>query len=209
MALTPQGFGELISVSRETLTRLELHAALLQKWQKAINLVSNDSLDYLWQRHMVDSAQLADLIPSDRPINILDMGSGAGFPGMVLAILASDHGRQWTVHLAESDSRKVAFLATVARETATQVTIHNKRLENLTQISADVVTARAFAPLDRLLGHAIQFLAPGGECLCLKGVGAEDELTAAHKTWKMKVNHLPSRSGPTGVILRIRELSRV
>ena len=94
MALTPHGFGELISVSRETLTRLELHAALLQKWQKAINLVSNDSLDYLWQRHMVDSAQLADLIPSDRPINILDMGSGAGFPGMVLAILASDHGRQ-------------------------------------------------------------------------------------------------------------------
>lgn len=209
MALTPQGFGELISVSRETLDRLEVYAELLRKWQKTINLVSNESLKDLWQRHILDSAQLAELIPSHRPITILDMGSGAGFPGLVLAILASDQDRQWTVHLAESDSRKVAFLSTVARETATRVTIHNQRLENMSPVSADVVTARAFAPLDRLLGHAIHFLAPGGECLCLKGVGAEDELTAARKTWKMTVNHLPSRSGPTGVILRIRELSRV
>lgn len=209
MALTPQGFAELIAVSRETLNRLELYASLLQKWQKAINLVSPDSLGDLWQRHMLDSAQLADLIPAGQAITILDMGSGAGFPGLVLAIMAADQGRQWSVHLVESDSRKAAFLATVARETATQVTIHNKRLENLIQISADVVTARAFAPLDRLLDHAVRFVAPGGECLCLKGVGAEDELTAALKTWKMTVNRLPSRSGPTGVILRIREISRV
>lgn len=209
MALTPQGFAELMAVSRETLGRLELYAGLLEKWQKAINLVSQDSLDDLWQRHMLDSAQLADLIPAGQPLTILDMGSGAGFPGLVLGIMAADHGRQWSMHLVESDSRKAAFLATVARETGTQVTIHNERLENLTQISANVVTARAFAPLDRLLAHAIRFLAPGSECLCLKGVGAEDELTAALKTWKMTVNRLPSRSGPTGVILRIREISRV
>jgi len=209
MALTPQGFAELISVSRETMERLESYAQLLKKWQKTINLVSQDSLDDLWQRHMLDSAQLADLIPAGRPITILDMGSGAGFPGLVLAILASEQDRQWSVHLVESDSRKAAFLSTVARETGTQVSIHNKRLENLTQISANVVTARAFAPLDRLLDYATRFLAPGGECLSLKGVGVEDELTAARKTWKMTVNRLPSRSGPTGVILRIREISRV
>lgn len=189
--------------------RLETYVQLLQKWQKTINLVSRDSLDDLWQRHILDSAQLAELIPAGRPITILDMGSGAGFPGLVLAILASEQGRQWTVHLVESDSRKAAFLATVARETGTALKIHNKRLENLAPLMADVVTARALAPLDKLLEYATRFLAPDGKCLCLKGVGAEDELTAASKTWKMAVDRLPSRSGSTGVILRIREISRV
>jgi 16S rRNA (guanine527-N7)-methyltransferase len=210
--LTPEGFAQEVHVSRETLTRLQIYAGLLRKWQPTINLVSRDSLADLWRRHFLDSAQLAELIPADlipagRPLTILDMGSGAGFPGLVLAILGME-GRSWLVHLVESDSRKAAFLATVARETGAPVQIHNKRLEDLAPIRADIVTARALAPLDKLVDYAMPFLVPGGHGLFLKGVGAEDELTAAGKTWTMTVDRLPSRSGPTGVVLRVGEISR-
>lgn len=207
--LTAEAFARQVHVSRETLGRLQTYVELLQKWQPTINLVSRDSLADVWQRHILDSAQLAELIPADRPITILDMGSGAGFPGLVLAILGFEQGRQWTVHLVESDSRKAAFLATVARETGAPATVHNKRLENMPPITADVVTARALAPLEKLVDYAVPFLAAGGQCLFLKGVGTEDELTVASKTWKMVVNRLPSRSGPTGVVLRVRDISRV
>ena len=207
--LTADAFASQVHVSRETMARLQSYVELLEKWQPTINLVSRDSLTDLWRRHMLDSAQLADLIPADRPVTIVDMGSGAGFPGLVLAILGLEQGRHWTVHLVESDSRKAAFLATVARETGAPVTVHNKRLENLPPIAADVVTARALAPLDKLVDYAVPFLAPGGVCLFLKGVGTEDELTAAGKTWNMVSDRLPSRSGPTGVVLRVRDISRV
>lgn len=206
--LSAEAFASEAHVSRETLERLQIYVQLLRKWQPTINLVSHDSLTDLWRRHMLDSAQLAQLIPSDRPVTILDMGSGAGFPGLVLAILGLD-GRHWTVHLVESDSRKAAFLATVARETGAPATVHNKRLENMPPILADVVTARALAPMDKLVDYAEPFLAPGGQCLFLKGVGTEDELTVAGKTWKMTTIRLPSRSGPTGVVLRVRDISRV
>ena len=207
--LSAQDFARIMPVSRETMGRLESYSQLLHKWQKTINLVSRDSLADLWRRHVLDSAQLAELIPADRPITILDMGSGAGFPGLILAILALEQGRDWTVQLVESDSRKAAFLATVARETGIHTVIHNKRIENLDAIQADVITARALASIDNLIGYAVRFLAPDGQCLWLKGLGAEDELTAANKTWKMAVARIPSRSGSTGVILRIRDISRV
>lgn len=207
--LTAETFASHVHVSRETLGRLETYVQLLQKWQPTINLVSRDSLADIWSRHILDSAQLAELVPADRRITILDMGSGAGFPGLVLAILALEQGRQWTVHLVESDSRKAAFLATVARETGVPAVVHNKRLENMPPIGADVVTARALAPLEKLVDYAAPFLVSGGECLFLKGIGTEDELTVAAKTWKMVAIRLPSRSGPTGVVLRVRDISRV
>lgn len=207
--LTPDGFAALISVSRETLERLETYAAFLTKWQKTINLVSRDSLVDLWRRHFLDSAQLAQFIPSDRPVTILDMGSGAGFPGLVLAILALEKGRSWTVHLVESDSRKAAFLATVARKTGATPVIHNRRIEQLSPFPVDIVTARALAPLVDLLEYAAPFLKSDTQCLFLKGVAAEDELTAAAKTWKMTTDRRPSRSGPTGVVLRLGDISRV
>jgi 16S rRNA (guanine527-N7)-methyltransferase len=207
--LAAEAFAEQLHVSRETMTRLASYAQLLQKWNPAINLVSRDSLVDLWRRHFLDSAQLADLMPADRPITILDMGSGAGFPGLVLAILGFEQGRQWSVHLAESDSRKATFLSTIAREVRVGVQVHKERLENLAPFAADVVTARALAPLDKLVDYAVPFLKSNGQCLFLKGVGAEDELTAARKTWRMTADRLPSRSGPTGVVLRLREISRV
>jgi 16S rRNA (guanine527-N7)-methyltransferase len=209
--LSAEAFAELLYVSRETIERLQIYVELLRKWQSTINLVSRDSLADVWRRHMLDSAQLAELIPADsaRATTILDMGSGAGFPGLVLAILGLEPERQWAVHLVESDSRKVAFLATVAREAGVAVTLHNKRLENTPPIAAEIVTARALAPLEKLVDYADRFLISGGQCLFLKGVTAEDELTTARKTWKMAIDRLPSRSGPTGVVLRVRDISRV
>lgn len=195
------------------MARLQTYAALLAKWQPAINLVGKDTLPDLWRRHMLDSAQLAAHIPAARPdgspLTLVDLGSGAGFPGLVLAIMASDAARQWHVHLVESDMRKCAFLSTVARETRTDVKIHTARIEKLAAFSADLVTARALAPLESLLAYAEPFLMPSSHCLFLKGAAAVDELTAAAKSWKMTVEQLPSRSGPAGNLLHIRDISRV
>ncbi|MFN4283639.1 MAG: 16S rRNA (guanine(527)-N(7))-methyltransferase RsmG [Alphaproteobacteria bacterium] len=213
---TPLGaerFFELGNVSRETFARLQTYAALLEKWQGAINLVGRDTLPDLWRRHILDSAQVAALIAAKgkdgAPLTILDFGSGAGFPGLVLAIMAADDGRDWRVHLVESDTRKCAFLSTVARETKTEVKIHSARIEKLPPFRADVVTARALAPLAILLEYAESFLQQGSECVFLKGANAADELTEAHKSWKMQVEQHPSRSGPAGCLLHIREISRV
>ncbi len=211
--LTAELFAQSGIVSRETFARLELYAALLAKWQPAINLVGRDTLADLWRRHMLDSAQLAEHIPPAKadgaPLTVIDLGSGAGFPGLVLAIMARDAGRNWQVHLVESDARKCAFLATVARETKTEVKIHTARIEKLKPYPADIVTARALAPLDKLLYYAEPYLAEGTECLFLKGTAAADELTTARQSWNIMVEHFPSRSGPAGSLLRIRDISRV
>jgi 16S rRNA (guanine527-N7)-methyltransferase len=195
------------------MARLEIYAALLAKWQPAINLVGRETLPDLWSRHMLDSAQLAEYMPATgsdgAALTIVDLGSGAGFPGLVLAIMANDAGRRWQIHLVESDARKCAFLSTVARETKTDVKIHTARIEKLAPFPADIVTARALAPLDSLLDYADPFLMPSSHCLFLKGATAADELTAAAKSWKMAVEQLPSRSGPAGNLLRIRDISRV
>lgn len=195
------------------MVRLEIYAALLVKWQRAINLVGSETLPDLWRRHMLDSAQLADHIaaarPDGQPLTLVDLGSGAGFPGLVLAIMANDAGRRWQVHLVESDARKCAFLSTVARETKTEVKIYPARIEKLTPFAADIVTARALASLESLLDYAEPFMMPESHCLFLKGATAADELTAAAKSWKMTVEQLPSRSGTAGNLLHIRDISRV
>lgn len=197
----PAEFQRDLDVSRETLDRLETYATLLQKWNRAINLVGPRTLPDLWRRHMLDSAQLAAHLPpppADRPLRIVDLGSGAGFPGLVLAILGAGE-----VHLIESDNRKVAFLREAARLTETPVTIHATRIEAAEPIATDVVTARALAPLPDLLAHAARLLAPGGVGLFLKGRGADRELTLAEKAWKMTAERFRSRSDPGGTILRI------
>jgi 16S rRNA (guanine527-N7)-methyltransferase len=171
--LSPAGFAEATGVSRETLSRLESYATLLVKWQKAINLVARDSLPDLWRRHMLDSAILWPLIPPEAQV-LVDFGSGAGFPGLVLAIMGAPE-----VHLIESDTRKCAFLAEAGRHFAPgRVKIHRGRIEAVPPLAADVVTARALADLDTLLGYAVRFLKPDGVCLFLKGRKAEDELTS-------------------------------
>jgi 16S rRNA (guanine527-N7)-methyltransferase len=201
--LTPAGFAVATDVSRETMARLEGYAALLGKWQKAINLVARDSLGDLWRRHMLDSAVLWPLIPKNSRV-LVDLGSGAGFPGLVLAILGVPE-----VHLIESDGRKCAFLSEAARLFAPNpVKIHHGRIESVEPVAADVVTARALADLDTLLAYSARFLKAGGICLFPKGKTAEDELTLASQRWTMSVERFPNPAEPSGIIFRIKGLHR-
>lgn len=195
--LDAAGFAAAANVSRETIDRLDRYADLLRKWNARINLVGRSTLDDLWRRHMLDSAQLFPHLPDSKG-RVVDFGSGAGFPGLVLAILgASD------VHLVESNARKCAFLREAARATGTAVTVHNNRVEDLKPLEADVVTARALAPLSILLDYAKPHLKPNSIGLFLKGIGIEEELTEIRKLWNIRENTYSSVSNPEGVIVRL------
>ncbi len=189
-------------ISPEDRARLEHYAALLLRWNARINLVSRADEAALWPRHILDSAQLLPLLPEDAG-TLIDLGSGAGFPGLVLAILSRHE-----VHLVEADQRKAAFLREAARETAANVTVHAVRAENLRLPPADAVTARALAPLSTLLQLAAPLLAPDGVCLFPKGRDVEAELTAAAVGWHMRVERVPSQTSPGATLLRISEIRR-
>jgi 16S rRNA (guanine527-N7)-methyltransferase len=199
--LTPEAFQAETGVSRETLARLEAYAALLRKWNKAINLVAAGSLEDLWRRHLLDSAQLMDHLPPEsqgRRRVVVDLGSGAGFPGLVLSILGAGE-----VHLVESDQRKCVFLREAARVTLAHSLVHNSRIEDLAPFPADLVTARALAPLKDLIGHATAFLPSGGCALFLKGKAAKSEVVEAAAERSFTVQSFPSRTDPTGAVLAI------
>lgn len=191
-----------LNVSRETLDKLTIYAELLTKWQKKINLVSNTTIENLWERHFLDSAQVYPHLPAQAEI-LVDIGCGAGFPGMVLAIMGIPD-----VHLVDSDSRKMAFVREVARATETPVTFHNKRIEQLSQQNfADVVTSRALASLDMLLGFADRLKKPTGTCLFLKGRKAEEEIEQAQRTWSFDYQTQKSLSDADGHLLIIERMS--
>jgi 16S rRNA (guanine527-N7)-methyltransferase len=200
--LGPEGFAELVSVSRETLARLEAYAELLIRWSARINLVGRDTLPDLWRRHILDSAQLRRLIPNSAK-SLIDLGSGAGLPGLVLALLGVPG-----VELVEADSRKAAFLREAARITAAAVSIRPCRIQAVSPHPVNVVTARACAPLARLLGLAAPFLAPDTVCLFPKGERYNEELTLARKAWTMNVSVEQSLSDRRGVILRLQQVAR-
>jgi 16S rRNA (guanine527-N7)-methyltransferase len=195
-------------VSRETLRRLEIYADLLAQWNKTINLVAAATLPDMWRRHFLDSAQLLPLAcrnGAPKSVKIwVDLGSGAGFPGLVLAILSKDFDSPPMMHLIESDARKCAFLREAARLTETNVILHNSRIETVETFPADVVTARALAPLAKLLDLSARFIGPDTTCLFLKGEHIDEELTEATKCRKMDIERFPSRSDPKGIILRLK-----
>lgn len=196
------GFSEIVNVSRETLERLETYVSILGSWQSAVNLVGRKTLNDVWRRHILDSAQLFPVLPS--PIErLIDFGSGAGFPGMVLAIMGVSG-----VELIEANARKCSFLHEVARVTGTSVVIHNKRIEQTPTMRATVITARALAPLSVLLKYSEPFTGPETICLFLKGNRLTQELTEAEKLWKMGVKTIPSLSGGGGNVLLVKALSR-
>ncbi|MGE4063909.1 MAG: 16S rRNA (guanine(527)-N(7))-methyltransferase RsmG [Rhodospirillaceae bacterium] len=199
----PEAFAQDFDVSRETLERLRNYADLLVKWNARINLVSPDSIPNLWLRHVADSAQLFRYIPQNA-LNLLDVGSGAGFPGLVLAILGVSN-----VHLVESDQRKVAFLREAARVTGVTVTLWDRRIEQVPPFTAGVITARALAGLDKLLAWTEPFRGPETLCMFLKGQTVEAELTEAYKQWTMRIDRQKSLTDPTGTILALREVCRV
>jgi 16S rRNA (guanine527-N7)-methyltransferase len=181
--------------------RLQAFAELLLRWNRRINLVGRADEAFLWDRHICDSMQLAPFLPNDGAV--VDLGSGAGFPGVVLAI-ATGH----LFHLIESDQRKCAFLRAAARATAANVIVHPMRAAAITIPPVAAVTARGFAPLPSLLPVAARFLAPTGVLVLLKGVSVEEELTAARREWHMHVERFPSGAGLRSVILRVSEIRR-
>jgi 16S rRNA (guanine527-N7)-methyltransferase len=204
--MTPEEFAAKVNVSRETSERLQRFVDLLAKWQRKINLVSADSLRDVWRRHILDSAQLARFLPPSVS-SIADVGTGAGFPGVVLAILGVRN-----VHLIEVDARKCAFLAEASRaaglDVGRDVIIHRQRVEAVDGLQVDAVTARACAPLDQLMDYAAPMLRADSTCLFLKGGRVEEELTEAAKTWRMVIERFPSVSDPSGTILRITQVAR-
>lgn len=194
-------------VSRETMERLDRYHDLTLKWTPKINLVSKAAQAHLWERHFLDSAQLWQSRPNGAKAWI-DLGSGGGFPGLVIAIIAADAAPELHVTLVESDARKGAFLRTVARDTGIDVTVLTQRAEVLEPNQADVVSARALAPVATLLGYAGRILRPGGVCLFLKGRQADKELEAAAEMWSFEATKTPSLTDPDGAILKIKDISR-
>ena len=196
--MTPDDVARLLNVSRETIDKFRAYLTLLEKWQARINLVANSTLAEAWQRHILDSGQLAAFYPPQTK-NIMDVGSGAGFPGLVLAIMGGV-----TVDLVESDQRKAVFLSTVIRELDLPAKVHNQRIETLPQLFPDVITARALAPVPKLLKLIENQLSPKSVCLFLKGAAVQDELTNLRTYSTMDAITHPSLSGPTGVILELK-----
>lgn len=194
-------FRSATGVSRETLDRLAVYHELLCKWQPKINLVGPATLADAWRRHFLDSAQLRPLLP-EAPSRLADLGSGAGFPGLVLAALGVGE-----VHLIESDARKCAFLREAARVMGVDVTVHNRRIDAVAPLNVDIVTARALAPVAELIRLGAPHLRPGGEFLLLKGRNVDAELTEATKYWIMAAQRQPSRSDDEGCVLRLSDLA--
>lgn len=203
-----EAFCAAIDVSRETLARLESYDATLRKWNAAINLVSPQTLDQLWTRHFLDSAQIFALMPATSLI-WADLGSGGGFPGLVVAILAAEHRPDLRVTLVESDGRKAAFLATTANALGLSVAVKAQRIENVSPLNADVLSARALAPLTDLLGFAERHLSANGRCLFPKGMRWRDECAEAQKNWRFTYTPHRSATDPDAVILEVEGAQRV
>ena len=191
------------------LEALDRFAALLLRWNRTVNLISRRDEPDLWDRHIADSLQLVPLLRSSptlarAPLRAIDLGSGGGFPGLILAIATAI-----PFDLIESDRRKCAFLLEAVRITGAPATIHSTRIEAARIPRARLITARAIAPLPALLRLAAPLLAENGVCLFLKGANADVELTAAAGEWHMRTERFPSRTAPGASILRISEIAVV
>lgn len=205
---TPEDFRTHFDVSRETIERLQIYNSLLSKWNPKINLVAKSTIDDVWHRHFADSAQLWPL--ADNPKGSwLDIGSGAGFPGLVIAAIAAEKSPSLKVSMIESDVRKSVFLQTVAREMGIESEIITKRIEDVSSRSANIISARALASVDKLLGFAEKHLAKDGICLFPKGANVDSELTEAASSWHIEYDKFPSITDSQAVILRIGEFHRV
>ena len=199
---------EDLNVSRETFHRLERYVALIEKWTAKINLVSKSSVSDIWTRHILDSVEVYRAGPNQFG-RWLDLGSGGGLPGIVVAIMAAENDDQQNVCLVESDSRKAAFLRAAIREAGVAGTVICERIEVLPPQNADAVSARALAELGTLLGYADRHLAKGGIALFAKGMSWEKELAMARNDWSFSYEALKSNTEEGSVILRIGDIARV
>ncbi|OIQ37910.1 MAG: 16S rRNA (guanine(527)-N(7))-methyltransferase RsmG [Roseobacter sp. MedPE-SW] len=196
-----------LDVSRETIDRLEKFEEVLLKWNPRINLVSKNSLDDLWNRHIVDSIQVFTCV-EDPGSSWVDIGSGGGFPGIVVAIMAAEHAPKTKVTLIESDQRKSAFLRTAARECGVAINVLNQRIEQADPQNADVLSARAVADLDALLDFSEQHLAESGVAVFPKGASWKKEVDKAAQRWRFDVEPITSLTETEAVILKIKGVAR-
>lgn len=194
-----------LNVSRETLVQLEQLVCLVEKWNPVINLVSRRSIPEIWERHLLDSAQLFGLIPRTAK-QLLDLGSGGGFPGLVLAVLSRDTLPDLQVTLVEADQRKATFLSEAARQLSLRCKVVAQRIEALAPQDADVLTARALAPLVTLCGHVYRHLSSQGVAVFPKGVHVEAEIAEARLAWSFTENRFASKSDNAATILTITDL---
>lgn len=215
--MTPEQFAETYDVSRETLTKLMAYQALLGKWQKSVNLVGPNTLAHFWQRHAADSAQIMRYAPSisTTPITAktwLDLGSGGGLPGLVLAIVLAEKNPAAHMHFIESDRKKAGFLRAVIADTGLAATVHHARIEAVAAAKPpalaeiDVITARALAPLPNLLGLLVPFCNSSTVALVHKGRNWQEELTASEQYWKLS---LSAHVSDTDAAARILELTAI
>jgi 16S rRNA (guanine527-N7)-methyltransferase len=186
----------------DTSPALQRYVELLLRWNRAINLIGARDIPLVWTRHVANSVQLGRLWRS-RPERGIDLGSGGGFPGLVLAIA---YGVPFA--LVEQDQAKAAFLREAARVTGAPVTVVATRIEDAALLRAPLITARGLAPLPRLLSYAERLLAPDGECLFLKGQGVDAEIAEAARDWTMRLEQIPSCSGGDGAVLRVWDVAR-
>ena len=202
LPLSAIGFARISNVSRETLERLSNYVDLLEQWNRRINLVGRNTMGDVWRRHILDAAQLWPLLPP-RTRTLIDLGSGAGIPGLILAAMGVPE-----VHLVESDQRKAAFLREAVRIMGVSAIVHPERIEKLPNFAVDVVTARGLADLSELLDLGERFLSKRTVCLFLKGRSVAQELDLARESWTMSIEEIQSRSDPNGVVLKIEQLQR-
>ena len=203
--MTPQEFAAAAGVSRETLARLEKYDALLLDWSARMNLVARATLPDRWRRHFLDSAQLFPLIPAGAT-TLADLGSGAGFPGLVLAAMGEERGLHVT--LVEATRKKAAFLSAAAEAMRLKnVSVIPERLESITISPPDVIVARAFARLEKLLAYAREIAGEKTVCFFLKGQDIEVELTETAKSWHIEATNYPSATSAGSTILAVRQFA--
>ena len=211
--LKPKDFQQLTKASDSAIDHFKTYLELLRHWQKKINLVGATTMEAPWRRHFLDCAQLYPLL-TKKAGTVVDLGSGAGFPALVLAILdagqhSPKHSDQRKYHLIESDKRKCVFLHEINRLAGSPVVIHNLREENYTGPMADIVTARACASLNALLALSANLLKRDGWGLFLKGAKYQDELTLAKKDWNISVRRYASQTNSKSMILQVENIVRI
>ena len=201
-----QSIFETLDVSRETFERLTTYVELVKRWNPRINLVSRNSLNDIWARHILDSVQVFRC--AEAFDNWVDLGSGGGFPGMVCAIMAIDESPKSQFTLVESDQRKSAFLRNVARECGASCRVMSKRIEAVDPLNADILSARALADLPSLLSFCDRHLSETGTALLPKGASWKKELADAREEWNFQAEPITSLTEPQAVILKIKGVSR-
>lgn len=195
-----------LDVSRETMDRLKAFEAMTAKWTVKINLIAKSTIPTIWNRHIVDSAQIFQY--ADAPAHWVDIGSGGGFPGIVMAIMAKEHASNAKFTLIESDARKCTFLRTAIRELELNAYVITQRIEEAEPQSADVVSARALGSLTDLIPHVKRHLTNDGTALLMKGRTYADELTAVSADWDFELDQYPSITDPDSCILSLKRIAR-